>query len=62
MVAKYIKPTMLTIELEAQSNILEGSMTNANTNDIFDSVIEPGSGNAHAREWIVEQIENVDIQ
>ena len=61
MVAKYIKPTMLTIELEVQSSILEGSMTNANTNDIFDPVIEPGGGNAHARE-IVEQIENVDIQ
>ena len=53
---------MLTIELEVQSSILEGSMTNANTNDILDPVIEPGSGNAHAREWIVEQIENVDIQ
>ena len=52
---------MLTIELEAQSNILEGSMTNANTNDILDPVIEPGSGNAHASE-IVEQFENVDIQ
>lgn len=62
MKAKYIKPTMLTIELEVQSSILEGSMTNANTNDIFDPVIEPGGGNAHAREWIVEQIENVDIQ
>ena len=61
MKAKYIKPTMLTIELEAQSSILEGSMTNANTNDIFDPVIEPGGGNAHARE-IVEQFENVDIQ
>lgn len=61
MKAKYIKPTMLTIELEVQSNILEGSMTNANTNDIFDPVIEPGGGNAHARE-IVEQFENVDIQ
>lgn len=61
MKAKYIKPTMLTIELEAQSNILEGSMTNANTNDIFDPVIEPGGGNVHARE-IVEQFENVDIQ
>ena len=61
MKAKYIKPTMLTIELEVQSSILEGSMTNANTNDIFNPVIEPGGGNAHARE-IVEQFENVDIQ
>lgn len=62
MKAKYIKPTVLTIELEVQSSILEGSMTNANTNDILDPVIEPGSGNAHAREWIEEQFENVDIQ
>ena len=53
---------MLTIELEVQSSILEGSLTNANTNDILDPVIEPGSGNAHAREWIEEQFENVDIQ
>ena len=62
MKAKYIKPTVLTIELEVQSSILEGSMTNANTNDIFDPVIEPGGGNAHAREWIEEQFENVDMQ
>ena len=51
MKKEYMKPQMEAIEIRTECRILAGSVTNANSDDIFDSDITGGSEPGRAPEF-----------
>ena len=57
MKKEYIQPRMEAIEIRNKSKILAGSVTNANSDGVFDPNVTGGSGDARSPEF--EEMQNL---